>query len=70
MIKLRFFSKGMYTPNSGTAYILGHDIRTQMSRIRTSIGFCPQSKYGKKKGTQIYINDSFNCLNIRFKYIV
>lgn len=39
--------KGMYTPSSGTAYIHGHDIRTHMSRIRSSIGFCPQNKLAK-----------------------
>jgi ATP-binding cassette, subfamily A (ABC1), member 3 len=33
---------GIYGPSSGDAYILGHNIRTQMDKIRTSMGFCPQ----------------------------
>ena len=31
-----------YPPSSGTAYILGYDITTEMDNIRTSLGFCPQ----------------------------
>ncbi|CAF0704109.1 unnamed protein product [Brachionus calyciflorus] len=38
-----FILCGLYSPDSGTAKILGHDIRTHMSKIRTSIGFCPQN---------------------------
>jgi ATP-binding cassette subfamily A (ABC1) protein 3 len=34
---------GLYSPSSGTAKILGHDIRTHMDKIRSSIGFCPQA---------------------------
>uniref|UniRef100_A0A1I8IFT6 ABC transporter domain-containing protein n=1 Tax=Macrostomum lignano TaxID=282301 RepID=A0A1I8IFT6_9PLAT len=33
---------GLYTPTTGTAYIYGHDIRTQMDQIRKHLGFCPQ----------------------------
>lgn len=33
---------GMIKPTSGTAIIEGKDIRTDMSLIRSSIGFCPQ----------------------------
>lgn len=33
---------GMLQPTSGTAYIGGHDIRTNMSAIRESLGICPQ----------------------------
>jgi ATP-binding cassette subfamily A (ABC1) protein 3 len=33
---------GMIRPTSGTAIIEGRDIRTDMSLIRSSIGFCPQ----------------------------
>lgn len=33
---------GMLQPTSGTAYIGGHDIRTNMAAIRQSLGICPQ----------------------------
>ncbi|XP_076005482.1 retinal-specific phospholipid-transporting ATPase ABCA4-like isoform X1 [Genypterus blacodes] len=33
---------GLYTPTSGTAFINGRDIRTDMDIIRTSMGMCPQ----------------------------
>lgn len=39
-----FILCGLYSPDGGTAHILGYDIRTHMSKIRTSIGFCPQIK--------------------------
>ena len=37
-----FILCGIYSPSSGTAYILGKDIRDEMQIIRSSIGFCPQ----------------------------
>ena len=37
-----FILCGMYEPSGGTAYVLGEDIRSGMSSIRSSIGFCPQ----------------------------
>ncbi|CAL8346561.1 unnamed protein product [Merluccius merluccius] len=33
---------GLYPPTSGTAFINGRDIRTEMDEIRTSLGMCPQ----------------------------
>uniref|UniRef100_A0A668A8Y6 P-type phospholipid transporter n=1 Tax=Myripristis murdjan TaxID=586833 RepID=A0A668A8Y6_9TELE len=33
---------GLFPPTSGTAYIHGRDIRTEMDIIRTSMGMCPQ----------------------------
>ncbi|KAM6919010.1 retinal-specific phospholipid-transporting ATPase ABCA4-like [Xenentodon cancila] len=33
---------GLYPPTSGTAYINGRDIRTDIDIIRTSLGMCPQ----------------------------
>lgn len=33
---------GLYQPTSGTAYIKGNDIRSDMSAIRSSLGMCPQ----------------------------
>ncbi|KAJ8409561.1 hypothetical protein AAFF_G00229620 [Aldrovandia affinis] len=33
---------GLYPPTSGTAYIKGKDIRTDMDTIRQSLGMCPQ----------------------------
>lgn len=32
----------MFPPTSGTAYIYGKDIRTDMDAIRKSLGMCPQ----------------------------
>ncbi|KAK2120096.1 Phospholipid-transporting ATPase abca1 [Saguinus oedipus] len=33
---------GLFPPTSGTAYILGQDIRSEMSTIRQNLGVCPQ----------------------------
>lgn len=33
---------GMITPTSGTAKVNGYDIRTDMTRVRNSLGLCPQ----------------------------
>ncbi|KAL1517917.1 hypothetical protein ABEB36_001617 [Hypothenemus hampei] len=33
---------GMFTPTSGTAIINGYDIRTEMNKVRESLGLCPQ----------------------------
>uniref|UniRef100_A0A671UQB8 ATP-binding cassette, sub-family A (ABC1), member 1A n=1 Tax=Sparus aurata TaxID=8175 RepID=A0A671UQB8_SPAAU len=33
---------GLFPPTSGTAYILGKDIRTELSTIRQNLGVCPQ----------------------------
>ncbi|XP_071216858.1 retinal-specific phospholipid-transporting ATPase ABCA4-like isoform X1 [Salvelinus alpinus] len=33
---------GLFPPTSGTAFIHGRDIRTDMDSIRTSMGMCPQ----------------------------
>ncbi|XP_035527331.1 retinal-specific phospholipid-transporting ATPase ABCA4-like isoform X2 [Morone saxatilis] len=33
---------GLFPPTSGTAYIYGRDIRTDMDIIRSSMGMCPQ----------------------------
>ncbi|XP_042560484.1 phospholipid-transporting ATPase ABCA1a isoform X2 [Clupea harengus] len=33
---------GLFPPTSGTAYILGKDIQTELSTIRQNLGVCPQ----------------------------
>ncbi|XP_062380450.1 phospholipid-transporting ATPase ABCA1a isoform X3 [Sardina pilchardus] len=33
---------GLFPPTSGTAYILGRDIQTELSTIRQNLGVCPQ----------------------------
>ncbi|KAM8851376.1 retinal-specific phospholipid-transporting ATPase ABCA4-like isoform 1-T1 [Spinachia spinachia] len=33
---------GLFPPTSGTAYINGRDIRTDMDTVRSSLGMCPQ----------------------------
>lgn len=33
---------GLFPPTSGTAYILGKDIRSEMNSIRQNLGVCPQ----------------------------
>ncbi|KAM4576304.1 ATP-binding cassette sub-family A member 2 isoform 2-T2 [Odontesthes bonariensis] len=33
---------GLFPPTSGSATIYGHDIRTEMERIRKNLGMCPQ----------------------------
>lgn len=37
-----FMLCGIYPPTDGTAKILGFDIVTEMDKIRSRIGFCPQ----------------------------
>lgn len=37
-----FMLCGIYAPDDGTAYILGNNINTQMDKIQTNLGFCPQ----------------------------
>ncbi|OON21313.1 ABC transporter, ATP-binding protein, partial [Opisthorchis viverrini] len=33
---------GLYPPTSGTAFVSGHDIRTDIEGVRQHLGFCPQ----------------------------
>lgn len=33
---------GLFPPTSGTAFILGKDIRSELSAIRQNLGVCPQ----------------------------
>ena len=33
---------GLFPPSDGTAYVCDHDIRTDMNKIRKSLGMCPQ----------------------------
>ena len=37
-----FLHAGLYTPTSGAATINGHNVLTEMDRIRKSLGVCPQ----------------------------
>jgi ABC-type multidrug transport system ATPase subunit len=37
---------GLTPPTSGTAYIYGMDIKTDMDDIYTNMGVCPQHEYG------------------------
>lgn len=39
---LRSILTGLFPPTSGTAYILGKDIRSEISSIRQNLGVCPQ----------------------------
>lgn len=33
---------GLYQPTSGTAFIQGKDIRTDINSVRSSLGMCPK----------------------------
>ena len=33
---------GLFPPTSGTAFILGHDIRTDIDKAQAEMGLCPQ----------------------------
>ena len=37
-----FKTKGFMSPTDGTAYINGYDIRTDLDRVRQTLGLCPQ----------------------------
>lgn len=39
---LRSILTGLFPPTSGSATIYGHDIRTEMDKIRKNLGMCPQ----------------------------
>uniref|UniRef100_H3B4F4 ABC transporter domain-containing protein n=1 Tax=Latimeria chalumnae TaxID=7897 RepID=H3B4F4_LATCH len=41
-ISFRSILTGLFPPSSGTAYIQGRDIRTEMDFIRKTLGMCPQ----------------------------
>lgn len=36
---------GLIPPTSGTAYVYGMDINTDMDEIYTNMGVCPQHEY-------------------------
>ena len=39
---LTFILCGIHAPDSGSAYILGHNIFTELNKIQSNLGFCPQ----------------------------
>lgn len=41
-IMFRSILTGLFPPTSGTAFILGKDIRSELSTIRKNLGVCPQ----------------------------
>uniref|UniRef100_UPI00398ECFE0 phospholipid-transporting ATPase ABCA1-like isoform X2 n=1 Tax=Pristiophorus japonicus TaxID=55135 RepID=UPI00398ECFE0 len=68
---------GLFPPTSGTAYILGRDIFTEMDTIRKSLGICPQHNvlfdiltveehiwfYGRLKGlTEEEVNEEIKLM--------
>lgn len=42
VLVFRSILTGLFPPTSGSATIYGHDIRTEMERIRQNLGMCPQ----------------------------
>ncbi|MGH0156401.1 UNVERIFIED_CONTAM: hypothetical protein FKN15_034136 [Acipenser sinensis] len=42
VIGVRSILTGLFPPTSGSATIYGHDIRTEMDKIRKNLGMCPQ----------------------------
>lgn len=53
---------GFLKPTAGTAYIQGMNILTEMSRIYSCMGVCPQHEYGSLSLTLI-----FNLFGMIFK---
>lgn len=45
---------GLYPPTSGTAYINGRDIRTDIDLIRSSLGMCPQYNVLFKQSVTVF----------------
>lgn len=41
-LSFRSILTGLFPPTSGTAFILGKDIRSELSTIRQNLGVCPQ----------------------------
>lgn len=50
---------GLYPPTSGTAYINGRDIRTDIDLIRSSMGMCPQHNVLFKQSVTVFITFLF-----------
>lgn len=46
---------GLYPPTSGTAYVNGRDIRTDIHLIRSSMGMCPQYNVLFKQSVAVFI---------------
>lgn len=46
---------GLYPPTSGTAYINGRDIRTDIHLIRSSLGMCPQYNVLFKQSVTVFL---------------
>ena len=44
LIQMRLFSQmiGLTRPTAGTAYVQGMNIKTDMEKVHTSMGVCPQ----------------------------
>lgn len=51
---------GLYPPTSGTAYVNGRDIRTDIDLIRSSLGMCPQYNVLFKQSVTVFISYLFN----------
>lgn len=47
---------GLFPPTSGTAYINGRDIRTDIDVIRSSMGMCPQYNVLFKQSVTLVIS--------------
>uniref|UniRef100_A0A915Q3E9 6-phosphofructokinase n=1 Tax=Setaria digitata TaxID=48799 RepID=A0A915Q3E9_9BILA len=59
---------GILQPTSGTAYIEGHDIRKELSKIQARLGFCPQYNILKGRKWQLEeANDLLHRLKIDHK---
>ena len=58
---------GLFPPSSGCAYINGHNILTDMDRIRDSLGLCPQhnvlfDKLTVKEHLKFFVNLKVSCV--------
>lgn len=59
---------GLIPPSSGTAYINGYDICTNMNAVRSSLGLCPQRKFTKI--TFLYNQKWCWTRRLQFLYVV
>ena len=67
---------GLFPPTSGTAYINGYSILTEMDKIRDSLGLCPQhnvlfDKLTVREHMKFFVNLKVgNCFDIDIVIII
>lgn len=62
ILNFRSLLTGLFEPSSGTAYIYGQNIHTQIDQIQQNLGICPQQN--------ILIDKLVSTLNQLLLYVI